>query len=211
MKAVIAALLALLAAQGAWAGMEEDVARIREQWEHIKYQLPPPEQAAALEKLAKSSERIMAAYPKAAEPAIWHGIVEATYAGAKGGIGALSLARNARRSFEQALEINATALEGSAYTSLGSLYYQVPGWPLGFGDDKKALELLQKGLALNPDGIDPNYFYGDFLFRQGDYAGAEQALRKALQAPRRAGRTLADEGRRKEANELLEKIRDKKR
>jgi Tfp pilus assembly protein PilF len=64
---------------------------------------------------------------------------------------------------------------------------------------------------LNPDGIDPNYFYGDFLFRQGDYAGAEQALRKALQAPRRAGRTLADEGRRKEANELLEKIRDKKR
>jgi Flp pilus assembly protein TadD len=67
------------------------------------------------------------------------------------------------------------------------------------------------GLAANPDGIDPNYFHGDYLFRMGDYAGAEQALRKALQAPPREGRQLADEGRRKEINELLEKVRERRR
>ena len=39
-----------------------------------------------------------------------------------------------RRALEQALAIDATALEGSAFTTLGSLYYQVPGWPIGFGD-----------------------------------------------------------------------------
>ncbi|MCC6533067.1 MAG: hypothetical protein IT531_11005 [Burkholderiales bacterium] len=195
----------------AWAGVEDDVAAVRQAWERVKYQTPAKEQEAAFEQLVKTSGKVASQYPSSAEAAIWHGIVEASYAGAKGGLGALSLAKNARKSFEQALALNPNALEGSAYTSLGSLYYQVPGWPIGFGDDKKALELLQKGLALNPDGIDPNYFHGDFLFRSGDYAGAEQALRKALQAPPREGRKLADEGRRREIDELLEKVRGKKR
>jgi tetratricopeptide (TPR) repeat protein len=201
----------LLSGASVWAGMEDDVTRVRQEWERIKYQLAPKDQEAAFEKLAKESEKVLSQYASQAEPAIWHGIVEASYAGAKGGLGALSLAKSARKSFEQALALNPKALDGSAYTSLGSLYYQVPGWPIGFGDDKKALELLQKGLALNPAGIDPNYFLGDFLYRSGDYAAAEQALRKALQAAPREGRKLADDGRRKEIAELLEKIRDKKR
>ena len=36
---------------------------------------------------------------------------------------------------------------GSAYTSLGTLYFKVPGWPVGFGDEEKAEELLRKALA----------------------------------------------------------------
>ncbi len=205
---IASALLAV--SLSAWAGMEDDITRIRAEWERIKYQIPVKEQEAAFEKLAKDSEKITAQHPNRAEPAIWHGIIEASYAGAKGGLGALSLAKSARKSFEHALAIDPKALDGSAYTSLGSLYYQVPGWPLGFGDDKKALELLQKGLALNPNGIDPNYFYGDYLYRSGDYASAEQALRKALQAAPREGRKLADDGRHKEINELLHRIREKK-
>ena len=47
-------------------------------------------------------------------------------------------------------------LDGSAYNSLGVLYYKVPGWPVGFGDKAKARELLQKALAINPKGIDAN-------------------------------------------------------
>ena len=212
MKATtIGCAAALFLSGAAQAGLEEDVAQVRHDWERIKYQVPAKQQEAEFERLAKTSEKLMTQYPKRAEPAIWHGIVEASHAGAKGGLGALALAKSARRSFEQALAIDPGALDGSAYTSLGSLYYQVPGWPIGFGDDRKALEMLQKGLALNPNGIDPNYFHGDFLYRAGDYAGAEQALRKALQAPPRAGRKLADDGRRKEINELLEKIHEKKR
>jgi tetratricopeptide (TPR) repeat protein len=201
----------LLAASFALAGVEDDVAEVRRAWERIKYEQPASEQEQALEKLARRAEKVMREHPASAQAAIWHGIVEASYAGAKGGLGALSAAKVARKSFEQALALDPNALQGSAYTSLGSLYYQVPGWPIGFGDDKKALEMLRKGLALNPDGIDPNYFYGDYLFRTGDYEAAEAALDKALQAPPRAGRQLADEGRRKEAQELLTKVREKKR
>jgi len=210
-RAALFCVLLLITIQAAWAGMEDDVARVRQQWERIKYQTPTKAQEDAYEKLAKESSQIMRQYPKQAEPAIWHGIVEASHAGAKGGLGALALVKSARKSFETALELNPAALHGSAYTSLGSLYYQVPGWPIGFGDEKKALELLRQGLAINPEGIDPNFFLGDYLYRTGDYAGAEQALKKALQAPPREGRTLADEGRRREIAELMEKIRDKKR
>ena len=206
-----AGMMLALVCSNASAGMQEDVAHVRTEWERIKYQVAPRDQEAAFEKLAKESERIVARHPAHAEPAIWHGIVEASYAGAKGGLGALTLAKSARKSFEAALAIDPKALDGSAYTSLGSLYYQVPGWPIGFGDDKKARELLLKGVALNPNGIDPNYFYGDYLFRTGSYDEAEHALNKALQAPPREGRKAADDGRRKEIAELLEKIREKRR
>jgi Tfp pilus assembly protein PilF len=129
--------------------------------------------------------------------------VLSTYAGAKGGLAALGLVKRARQALEQALELDATALDGSAYTSLGSLYYQVPGWPLGFGDDDKAREYLRKALELNPKGIDPNYFYGDFLIEQGEPERARDYLSKALKAPDRPGRALADAGRREEIRRKL--------
>ena len=97
--------------------------------------------------------------------------------------------------------------ERDSTASLGSLYYQVPGWPLGFGDDDKARQMLQKGLQVNPAGIDANYFYGDFLRDQKDWKGAEAALAKAVAAPPRAGRELADQGRRKEAQAMLSQVR----
>ena len=48
---------------------------------------------------------------------------------------------------------------------------------------------------------------GDFLYRKGDHAGAKQALDKALKAPARPGRELADQGRRKEIESLLAAMR----
>ena len=193
----------------AWAGMEEDVARIRQEWERVKYQVPAKEQEAAFEALAKDSEKLVAQYPKQAEPAIWHGIIEASHAGAKGGLGALDLVKQAKSELEQALKLDAKALDGSAYTSLGSLYYQVPGWPIAFGDDEKAEAMLKTALSLNPNGIDPNYFYGDFLVRKKRYQEAKVVLEKALAAADRPARASADAGRREEARKLLKTVQAK--
>lgn len=191
----------------ALAGLEEDVSALQIEWARIKYERPAPEQEKAFAELTKSADAVRGKYAGRAEPQIWYGIIAASYAGARGGLGALSLAKDAKKALEQALEIDPKALDGSAYTSLGSLYYQVPGWPIGFGNDDKAREMLDKALALNPDGIDPNYFMGDFLYRKGDYAAARQVLNKALKAPARPGRALADEGRRKEIESLLAAMR----
>jgi tetratricopeptide (TPR) repeat protein len=189
------------------AGVDDDVRVLQRQWEEIKYRKPAAEQSAAYEALAQEAAQVRSRYADRAEPEIWYGIIVASHAGARGGFGALSLAKQAKQALEHALALDAKALEGSAYTSLGSLYYQVPGWPIGFGDDKKARELLQQALALNPEGIDPNFFLGDYLYRKGDYAGARQALERALRAAPRPDRPLADEGRRLEIETLLKEIR----
>lgn len=207
---LIAALAFGLAMSSARAGADEDVRKIQRSWEEIKYRAPKPEQEKRFEALAKEATGVRDKYPDRAEPEIWLGIVTASQAGAKGGLGALSLVKAAKKSLEHAIEVNPKALDGSAYTSLGSLYYQVPSWPIGFGDDKKALDNLSKALELNPQGIDPNYFMGDYLFRKGDYDGAKKALEAALAAKPRPDRPLADEGRRGEIQELLGKIKAKK-
>jgi tetratricopeptide (TPR) repeat protein len=200
-------LLAVAAPLAAAAGVDEDVRALQTEWERIKYTRPAAEQEKAFEQLTQAAGAARAQYPQHAEPRIWYGIIAASYAGARGGLGALSLAKEAKKALEEALAIDPRALQGSAYTSLGSLYYQVPGWPIGFGSDDKAREMLHKALAINPDGIDPNYFLGEFLYRKGDYEGARQALAKALKAPPRPERLLADQGRRKEIEALLGAMR----
>jgi tetratricopeptide (TPR) repeat protein len=206
LKAVLAAALLLLPL-AAFAALDDDIRTLQREWAEIKYRQPADTQEKAFAALARTADSVRGRYAGRAEPQIWYGIIAASYAGARGGLGALSLAKDAKKAFEQALEMDPSALDGSAYTSLGSLYYQVPGWPIGFGNDEKAREMLLKALEINPDGIDSNYFLGDFLYRKGDYAGARQALGKALKAPPRRDRALADEGRRKEIEALLAAMR----
>lgn len=189
--------------------LDAGIAAIQHEWARIHYQLPKDQQDAAFVKLEAQADALDKAYATRAEPKIWKAIVLSTHAGVSGGLGALSKVKAARDLLIAAEKIDATALNGSIYTSLGSLYYQVPGWPIGFGDDEKAEALLKKALALNPDGIDPNYFYGDFLQRQGRSAEALTALEKAMHAPARPGREDADVGRRQEIQALIADIKAK--
>ena len=121
----------------------------------------------------------------------------------------MSLAKKSRDCLLEATRIDPAALRGSAYTSLGALYYKVPGWPIGFGDRDKATDFLHKALALNPDGMDPNYFIGELLYEEGEYSRSLQHLQKALAAPPRPDRPVADAGRRAEINTLVAKVRTK--
>ncbi|MBL0455699.1 hypothetical protein JD499_00470 [Aeromonas enteropelogenes] len=198
-------LAILLGAAGAQAA-DDALTPIQQQWAVCQYQQVDKAKERCLETLSGQAEQASAKEPFRTDLLIWSAIVKSTWAGAKGGLGALGLVKEAKAKLELALKQDPKALDGSAYTSLGSLYYQVPGWPVGFGDDEKAEQLLKQALAINPNGIDPNFFYGDFLFDQGRKAEAKTYLDKALTAPARPGRELADEGRRSEIRERLAKL-----
>ena len=172
-------------------------------WAHIKYAMPDTAQADAMTRLKSQADATVAAAPGRAEPLIWDGIITSTLAGLKGGLGGLSLAKEAKGLLERAEKIDGAALDGSAHTSLGALYYQVPGWPIGFGSKDKAKAELLAGLKANPRGIDSNYFWGDYLYNQGSYAESAKALKAALAAAPRPGREAADAGRRGEIQKLL--------
>jgi len=186
--------------------MATSVEQLQHGWAIANYELEGDEQAAKFESLIADVETAAANNPKDPELLIWEGILKSTYAGKTSGLSALSLIKSARAALEKAMSIDDMAMQGSAYTSLGALYYQVPGWPIAFGSDKKARQMLQKAVQLNPEGIDSNYFYGDFLLQQKEYVAAKVALEKALAAPDRPDRTLADGGRREEIRIRLAQI-----
>jgi tetratricopeptide (TPR) repeat protein len=212
-RILVAALFAVALAGPAFAddvAFNAELLSIQQAWAKVNYETPAGDaRAQAFEALEKRAEKFTQQNPARAEALIWEGIVESSYAGAKGGLGALSLAKEARGNLEAALKINPKALDGSAYTSLGTLYYKVPGFPLGFGDHDKAGKLLKQALELNPNGIDPNYFYGEFLFEEGKYGEALKYLDKAAKAAPRPGRELADKGRHGEIAALTAKVRQK--
>ncbi len=202
----VVALFALYSV-AALAGMSPELLELSESWAQIKYQMPEDQRVEALQALNEKAEALVQANPGSAEPLVWQAIILSTTAGEKGGLGALSLVKQAKKLLERAEALDPEVLNGSVYTSLGSLYYQVPGWPIGFGDDDKAEAYLKKALALNPDGIDPNYFYGDYLLQEKEYKEAAAAFEKALAAPARENRPIADAGRRAEIEAALAKVK----
>lgn len=188
------------------ASADETIRPIQEQWAEIKYRQPENKQADLYRDLAVKTHKLAEANPYQAEVLIWEGIIVSSEAGARGGLGGLSLAKEARQLLEESLKLNEGALNGSAYTSLATLYAKVPMWPIGFGDKKKAEELFKKSLTINPTGIDPNFFYGEYLVDHDRVAEGRSYLEAALKAPPRPGRELADKGRRQEIQALLNKI-----
>ncbi len=191
------------------ASLDDTIHELQKEWAIANYETDDSKTEKAFEDLTIKAEEAVKTFPDKAEPLIWNAIIVSSDAGKNGGLSALGKVKKARKLLLQAEKINPDALHGSIYTSLGSLYYQVPGWPLGFGDDDQAEEYLKKALAMNPEGIDPNYFYGDFLIEEGKYKEARKYLNKALNAAPRPARPVADKGRRAEIKAKLKKIKDK--
>ncbi len=203
------ATLTLLALPAQAAPVDDAVVELQHDWEVIRYQSPSAEREKRFEALSAKAHKVSESFAGRPEPLVWEGIIVSSWAGEKGGLGALGLVKQAKALYESAIAIDGNALDGSAYNSLGVLYYKVPGWPVGFGDKAKAKELLQKALALNPKGIDPNFFYGEYLVETKQPDQAVPYLERALNAPARPGRQVADTGRREEARALLEKAKAK--
>lgn len=200
---------AFIGSPALWADVLSDIAPLQQRWADINYQLDEDKREQAFTELAGTADQVVAANADKAEAYIWRGIIKSSLAGAKGGLGALGVAEESKADFEKALALDANALQGSAYTSLGVLYFKVPGWPIGFGSDKKAAELLTKALTINPQGIDPNYFYAELLADKRDYSKAMRYLEQAKQAPKRPGRESADAGRQQEIAALMAKVAKK--
>ena len=188
---------------------DDIVSELQKNWAIANYEMSGDAQVDAYEALIEKANAAVANNSGSAEILVWNGIIKSAYAGVKGGLGALSYAKDARKSLEASLKIDDQALNGSAYASLGTLYSKVPGWPVGFGNDKKAVQFLQKALEINPDGIDPNYFYADYLRDNKDYESAEKYLLKAQEAAPRADRPVADTGRQQEISVALAEVRQK--
>lgn len=203
---ILTALL-IMSVYPATALAETSLENLQHDWSVCQYQTLEAKKENCFNSLSEKAHKASQEQNNTNAPLlIWSAIIDSSWAGAKGGLGALSLVKEARNNLEKAIEIDPNALQGSAWTSLGALYYQVPGWPIGFGDKDKAEEMLKKALAINPEGIDPNYFFGDYLLKEKKTDQARLYLTKALKAPPRPGREIADSGRRRDIEKDLQSI-----
>jgi len=165
--------LALLVMQPGVAGVSSsaqmpEVREIQSEWARLYYVDEfLNKNFRELQALSQQADKLAQQHPQNAEVLVWDAIVLSTLAEKKGGLGALGLVKQAKRQLEQAETIDPEVLGGSVYASLGSLYSKVPGWPIGFGNDEKAEQYFKKALAINPQGLDINYFFAEYLVDQG--------------------------------------------
>lgn len=192
-----------------FADLQPDVLAVQQRWAEVNYQLQGEARERAYEELISMAGQVTEANPESAPAWIWSGIIKSSFAGVKGGLGALGLARAAKADLERAIELDADAMQGSAYTSLGVLYMNVPGWPVGFGDKNKAGELLRRAVQMAPQDIDANYFMAEYYLKEKDYAQAQLFLERAKNAPPRPGRKVADAGRQGEIEQMLLQLSSK--
>ncbi len=192
------------------SAVHEAVRRLEDEWAEIFYRLPSSQQAEKFENLLARVHALSGQYPKKADPLILEAIVLCTYAAADVGLSSLSLVSEARKLLIKAIDIDPRAMEGSAYITLGNLYYRLPGWPISFGDNDSARQYLEAALKLYPNALDSNYFYGDFLLHQGEYDKALIYLEKAEKAPIRPYMLLSDTKLKEEVREALKAAREKR-
>jgi tetratricopeptide (TPR) repeat protein len=208
--AIFGAAVILAAAPAFADSFDDGLKSIQNEWAVANYQTADKAaRSNAFLALVQHAAEFSAEHPERAEAVAWEGIVLSTYAGEVSAMSAMKYAKAARAALERAQKLDATALEGGIYASLGALYSKVPGGFVGFGDDELAAEYFEKALAVDADNIDNNFFYGEFLLDQGDYAQAVGVLEHALASPPVAERPVFDEGRRAEIRELLAVARNK--
>jgi tetratricopeptide (TPR) repeat protein len=187
--------------------LDAQILKIANGWASAKYEIKDQaNQDKAMEALNHEAAALMARYPGRAEPMIWDGVLLSERASNASPFSALGLAKRALAVLQKAESVDPKALDAGAPTSLGVLYYRVPGFPIGFGDKAKARHYLEQAVKNAPEGLDAWYFYGDFLNEQGEYPQAAQALQHMLALPKHPDRPVWDKYRRIVAEQLLEKI-----
>jgi tetratricopeptide (TPR) repeat protein len=199
-------LAAGVSASSSHAQTADEVLAIQQSWDRINFTLSGSDQNDQMKALVGQCDTVIAALPEDPDAFIWCGIVNSTYAGMASSFSAMKYAKAARKDLEQAIELDPAALSGAAQTSLGTLYFKVPGWPIGFGSDDKAREYLLLGLTADPEGIVINYFYAEFLADNKEYELAKTHLKLASEATPRAGRSIADTGRQAQVQALTESV-----
>jgi tetratricopeptide (TPR) repeat protein len=203
---VVVAQEEAMAATEEYRPISMEVREIKDAWAEAKYTLQGEEQVKAFERLLSRFEGLREAHPQNADWDLWEGTALSTFASLKGGMGALKMVTQAKNLLESSLEQSPYLEDGLAYGVLGTLYYRVPSWPVGFKDAKKAKKYLQKAVASAPRNIDANFYYGEYLASKKEYKDAEHYLTVAMKAPHRPDREVSDMGRRLEIQKALDDL-----
>lgn len=140
------------------------------------------------------------------EANFWLAVNYGSYGQEKGIMQSLALIQPMKTAAERALEVDGGYFYGGPWRVLGRLYHKAPGFPFSIGSTKKAVECLEKAVALGPK------FYLNHLFLAEAYISdrkkdkAREHLEWILNAPLNKNHEYEDEGYKRQAEALLERL-----
>lgn len=203
--------LTLCVVTPAHAAFDDELATLQQHWATARYQTTGDDRTTQLGKLVGEADSFTKKYSDKADGYIWSAVIRGSLAEAMHNMSALAVINEAKANLEQAIAVDPAAEESHAYGILGLMYARMPGWPVAFGDNKKAQEMLKKGLETSPNGMNVNYFNAQYWFDKGDYKKAQSHIEKALQAPSpySPAAALVAANRQREMHELSERINAK--
>lgn len=205
MKLTIFVVFLLLPLTGQCQNLVTALEKIESNWAEVYYS----SSISKIEEythLLEQCKKLANQHPNRAEVFFWKAVIKATRAEHQDGLTALAEIKESRDLLLKAIAIDPKSMNGSALVTLGTLYYMAPSWPIAFGDHKKAEEYLKKGLNINPEGIDSNFYYGEFLARQNKEKIAVSYFKKAIKAKIRKDQVFADTQLQTEAINALNKL-----
>jgi tetratricopeptide (TPR) repeat protein len=193
--------------------LKSELLRLAQDWEHVKLQvIGRGDQERKMAVLALRAGKIAEQYENIPDPIVWVGIItseEASLANENGSpLKAFELAKRARDILEMVEKTDPMTMDAAAPTTLGLLYDRVPGFPMGFGDKAKARLYLQEAVRYAPDGLDANFFYGDFLYKHGEQCEAVKVFERALTLPELSNRPLWDKSLRAAIRRILSEMQN---
>lgn len=210
-QSLAAVVIGVCSASATAADIDQVLQSQKHLWAKANYQLQDDAREQAFERLMLESKNALSEHPKSAEAWAWSGIIKSSFAAVKGGLGALSLVKEAKKDFEKAIALDENVLNGATYASLGVLYHKVPGWPVGFGSDDKAEKFFKKAMSIGPKGRESNFFYGEFLYNEGKYIEAKAHLLTAKNVSQALwkDRPVAYKYRQEQIEDMLAKVDDR--
>ena len=82
---------------------------------------------------------------------IWYFMTESTLASTVGGLSAVGILSNAKDKIEPIIEQPESKEDYMVCAVLSYIYSKVPGWPIGFGSNKRSKKWLKKALTKSAD------------------------------------------------------------
>jgi len=136
----------------------------------------------------------------------WLAVNYGSFGQEKGIMQSLALIHPMKNAAERAAEIDGGYFYGGPWRVLGRLYHKAPGFPFSVGSTKKAIECLEKAVELGPKFYLNRLFLAEAYLSNRDKAKAREQLEWILNAPLNKNHEREDEGYKRDAETLLEKL-----
>ena len=140
------------------------------------------------------------------ESNFWLAVNSGSYGQEKGIMQSLAMISPIKEAAERALRLDETYFYGGPHRVLGRLYAKAPGFPFSIGNTKKAIEHLEKAVAIGPKFFLNRLFLVESYIANRDKAKAREQLEFILNTPPNKNHEREDEDYKRQAQTLLENL-----